>query len=297
MRSMAGRGRCAEPALTPARRACAPTSPLPGEIRSPMPSRTRTRKLRRTPRSLDRRSGAESQSGRAGDQETQAGAGAVFLRRSARRAARQDHRRRRCPGADAQRRHHDDDAARQGYRAQDRLSGVYRRRRLRHGGDAGRRRLRHGCRPGDVSGAALVSNNGTPNTGWLLCDIYFTNGKPVPFSTRQILRDALARLGVKVLTILPGLKSSSIFSSLKTRAWRRSDATWPPRGARGEPAQSGLPVSDRVLVSISSTRRWSRSGAASRRSACRCARWKSNSGRASANSPFARNPGLPPPTR
>ena len=33
-----------------------------------------------------------------------------------------------------------------------------------------------------------------PNTGWLLCDIYFANGKPVPFSTRQILRDALARL-------------------------------------------------------------------------------------------------------
>src|SRR5580658_3521239 len=29
------------------------------------------------------------------------------------------------------------------------------------------------------------------NTGWLLCDIYFTSGKPVPFSTRQILRDAL----------------------------------------------------------------------------------------------------------
>src|ERR1700744_1206818 len=33
------------------------------------------------------------------------------------------------------------------------------------------------------------------DTGWLLCDIYFPNGKPVPFSTRQVLRDALARLG------------------------------------------------------------------------------------------------------
>src|SRR5579864_2798820 len=33
-----------------------------------------------------------------------------------------------------------------------------------------------------------------PNTGWFLCDIVFTNGKPVPFSTRQVLRDALARL-------------------------------------------------------------------------------------------------------
>src|SRR6202161_3735533 len=34
----------------------------------------------------------------------------------------------------------------------------------------------------------------SPNTGWLLCDIVFTNGKPVPFSTRQVLRDALAKL-------------------------------------------------------------------------------------------------------
>ena len=33
---------------------------------------------------------------------------------------------------------------------------------------------------------------GAPNTGWLLCDIYFTNGKPVPFSTRQ---DSARRAG------------------------------------------------------------------------------------------------------
>jgi glutamine synthetase len=31
-------------------------------------------------------------------------------------------------------------------------------------------------------------------TGWLLCDIAFTNGKPVPFSTRALLRAALDRL-------------------------------------------------------------------------------------------------------
>src|SRR3974377_1730601 len=28
-----------------------------------------------------------------------------------------------------------------------------------------------------------------PNTGWLLCDIYFPNGKPVPFSPPQAVRD------------------------------------------------------------------------------------------------------------
>src|SRR5579863_246040 len=40
-----------------------------------------------------------------------------------------------------------------------------------------------------------TGKDGAPNTGWLLCDTYFTNGKPMPFSTRQILRDALNKLG------------------------------------------------------------------------------------------------------
>src|ERR1700749_3522030 len=33
-----------------------------------------------------------------------------------------------------------------------------------------------------------------PETGWLLCDIYFADGKPVPFSTRQPYCGALGRL-------------------------------------------------------------------------------------------------------
>lgn len=32
-------------------------------------------------------------------------------------------------------------------------------------------------------------------TGWMLCDIYFPNGKMVPFSTRQLLKAQLDRLG------------------------------------------------------------------------------------------------------
>jgi glutamine synthetase len=32
-------------------------------------------------------------------------------------------------------------------------------------------------------------------TGWVLCDIYFGNGKPVPFSTRQLHRSVLNKLG------------------------------------------------------------------------------------------------------
>ncbi len=33
-----------------------------------------------------------------------------------------------------------------------------------------------------------------PGTGWMLCDIRFPSGKPIPFSTREIYRDALRRL-------------------------------------------------------------------------------------------------------
>src|ERR1700693_3103236 len=34
-----------------------------------------------------------------------------------------------------------------------------------------------------------------PGVGWILCDEHFTDGRPVPFSTRQLLRKALGRLG------------------------------------------------------------------------------------------------------
>ena len=44
------------------------------------------------------------------------------------------------------------------------------------------------------------------NTGWLLCDAYFGNGKPVPFATRTILRDAVAKLDASGYELLTGLE-------------------------------------------------------------------------------------------
>ena len=59
-------------------------------------------------------------------------------------------------------------------------------------------------------------------TGWLLCDIYFTNGKPVPFSTRARCRDALDDAWPKPASISsPGSKSNSICSSSRIRGLRR----------------------------------------------------------------------------
>lgn len=44
------------------------------------------------------------------------------------------------------------------------------------------------------------------NTGWMLCDIYFPDGTPVPFSTRAILASALADLGAAGFDYLAGLE-------------------------------------------------------------------------------------------
>jgi glutamine synthetase len=67
------------------------------------------------------------------------------------------------------------------------------------------------------------------NTGWLLCDIYFTNGKPVPFSTRQILSAALARLNREGFDFLAGLEVEFHLFKLENPRLAPQDATWPPR--------------------------------------------------------------------
>src|SRR5581483_7479338 len=68
-----------------------------------------------------------------------------------------------------------------------------------------------------------------PSTGWLLCDIYFGNGKPVPFSTRQILRAALSRLAADGFALLAGLEVEFHLFKLEDPRLTPADATWPPR--------------------------------------------------------------------
>jgi glutamine synthetase len=45
-----------------------------------------------------------------------------------------------------------------------------------------------------------------PETGWLLCDIYFADGKPVPFSTRRLYRAALEKLSQRGYDFVAGLE-------------------------------------------------------------------------------------------
>jgi glutamine synthetase len=68
-----------------------------------------------------------------------------------------------------------------------------------------------------------------PHTGWLLCDIYFPNGKRVPFSTRQVLRDALTRLAGEGYDFLAGLEVEFHLFKLENPRLDPADATWPPR--------------------------------------------------------------------
>src|SRR3984885_805022 len=68
-----------------------------------------------------------------------------------------------------------------------------------------------------------------PNTGWLLCDIYFGDGKLVPFSTRQILRDAISRLAAEGFAFRAGLEVEFHLFKLENPRLTPTDATWPPR--------------------------------------------------------------------
>ncbi len=45
-----------------------------------------------------------------------------------------------------------------------------------------------------------------PHTGWVLCDVYFANGKPVPFGTRHLFKRALDQLSSRGYEFVSGLE-------------------------------------------------------------------------------------------
>jgi len=68
-----------------------------------------------------------------------------------------------------------------------------------------------------------------PNTGWVLCDIVFGNGKPVPFSTRQLYRDALTNLANAGFDYCAGLEVEfHLFKIENPRLELDVAANWPP---------------------------------------------------------------------
>jgi glutamine synthetase len=65
------------------------------------------------------------------------------------------------------------------------------------------------------------------STGWMLCDIYFPNGKPVPFSTRGLCRDALRKLGHSGFDFFTGLEVEFQLFRLVDPELATDSLTWP----------------------------------------------------------------------
>src|SRR5580704_2586669 len=69
----------------------------------------------------------------------------------------------------------------------------------------------------------------SPGTGWLLCDIYFDNGAPVPFSTRQLYRSVVNRLGERGYDFVAGLEVEFHLFKLDDAHMAPEDAGQPGR--------------------------------------------------------------------
>ncbi len=67
-----------------------------------------------------------------------------------------------------------------------------------------------------------------PKTGWLLSDMYFDSGRPVPFSTRQVLRNALAALRQRGMEYVAGLEVEFYVTKLEDPMLQPEQAGRPP---------------------------------------------------------------------
>ena len=66
------------------------------------------------------------------------------------------------------------------------------------------------------------------NTGWLMCDCYFQNGKRVPVATRQLYRDALAKLAEAGFDYLAGLEVEFHLFKIEDARLAPEAIAWPP---------------------------------------------------------------------
>jgi glutamine synthetase len=66
-------------------------------------------------------------------------------------------------------------------------------------------------------------------TGWLLCDVHFADGRPVPFATRNLYKSVLAELGMRGYDFVAGLE-------VECHIFKLEDAKMSP-GDAGQPGQ------------------------------------------------------------
>ena len=68
-----------------------------------------------------------------------------------------------------------------------------------------------------------------PATGWLLCDVYFADGRPVPFATRHLYKSVIAKLTKRGYDFVAGLE-------VECHIFKLEDAKMSPDDA-GQPGQ------------------------------------------------------------
>jgi glutamine synthetase len=75
----------------------------------------------------------------------------------------------------------------------------------------------------------------SPRTGWVLCDVYFADGRPVPFSTRALYKTVLARLAERGFEYVAGLE-------VEFHLFKLEDPKMAPHhaGQPGEPPEVSL---------------------------------------------------------
>src|SRR6201986_854573 len=69
----------------------------------------------------------------------------------------------------------------------------------------------------------------SPGSGWVLCDLYFGNGKPVPFSTRQLYRSVVNKLATRGYDFVAGLEVEFHLFKLDDAHMAPEDAGQPGR--------------------------------------------------------------------
>ncbi|HUN49622.1 MAG TPA: glutamine synthetase family protein, partial [Candidatus Sulfotelmatobacter sp.] len=79
-----------------------------------------------------------------------------------------------------------------------------------------------------------------PGTGWLLCDLHFADGRPVPLCSRRLYRRALERLGAAGYDFMAGLE-------VEFHIFKLADPRLAP-GDAGQPGQPGAPPEVSLLT-------------------------------------------------
>jgi glutamine synthetase len=83
--------------------------------------------------------------------------------------------------------------------------------------------------------AILVPDPGTfrtlpwsRGTGWVLSDMYFQSGRPVPFCSRQLMRRSLATLAERGYDYMAGLEVEFYITRLEDKKLTPEQSGWPP---------------------------------------------------------------------